>query len=242
MSVLPKQSARTTAAGQPKKGSGSKRAYERIRSQILSLALAPGTDFDEQDLVRTLKLSRTPIREALIQLSAEGLVEILPNRGARVSRVDLAGVREFFEALDVIQRMVTKWASLRRTLEQVAEIELARDSFVEAMKAGDIEKMTTTNMELHEAIGRACGNSLIAKQYSHLLAFGIRLSRLSLAYGDDSQASHIQSIADEHDEMVRSIASRDAEAAERLAREHTERFRARVYEYVGSGLGADIRF
>ena len=88
------------AATKRPKGSGSRWAYETIRNRILSLELAPGAGLDEQELIASLGVSRTPIREALIQLSAEGLVEMLPNRGARVAKIDLPGVREFFEALD----------------------------------------------------------------------------------------------------------------------------------------------
>lgn len=227
---------------QSKKGSGSRRAYDDIRSQILSLQLPPGTDFDEQDLVRSLGLSRTPIREALIQLSAEGLVEILPNRGARVARIDLAGVREFFEALDANQRMVSRWAAVRRSKEQLARIDGERIHFEAAVKAQNIAAMTTTNLAFHEAIGAACGNTLVAKQYSQLLGFGIRLSRLSLAYEGDTRDDHIGGIVDEHQDLFNHLVTGNADAAEAVARIHTDRFRARVLEFLKTNLSAEMKF
>ena len=79
----------TINASKRPKGSGTRWAYDTIRGKILSLDFAPGQALDEQELLASLGLSRTPIREALIQLAAEGLVEMLPNRGAKVARIDL---------------------------------------------------------------------------------------------------------------------------------------------------------
>ena len=226
------------------KGTGTRWAYDEIRSQILALQLEPGADLDEQELINSLKVSRTPIREALIQLAAEGLVEILPNRGARVSRVDLAGVREFFEALDANQRMTTRWAAQRRAPEHIAAIDRERRSFEKAVAAGDLTAMQDTNLAFHEAIGVACGNALVAKHYAQLLAFGLRLSRLALTYEgtEKRRDEHLRVIIEEHREMVRFIIAGDAAAAEELARSHTELFRKRVLEYMTSSLASDMSF
>ena len=226
------------------KGTGTKWAYEEIRGQILSLQLAPGADLDEQSLLKSIGVSRTPIREALIQLAAEGLVEILPNRGARVSRIDLAGVREFFEALDATQRMVTRWAAVRRTPADISTIDAARRQFEEAAANNDIAEQMMTNLSFHEAISDACGNSFVAKQYTQLLAFGLRLSRLSLAYegGEIQQDKHIATIVKEHQEMLKHIVSGDLDAAEEVARSHSNLFRDRVLEYMSSNLSGDMSF
>lgn len=231
-------------SGRRPKGTGTRWAYEEIRSQILSLQLEPGADLDEHVLIDSLKVSRTPIREALIQLAAEGLVDVLPNRGARVSKVDLTGVREFFEALDAAQRMTTRWAALRRTQEHIGAIDRERRSFEKAVASGDLTGMMDINLAFHEAIGTACGNSLVAKHYAQLLAFGLRLSRLSLAYeGTETRRDeHLQTIIEEHREMVRFIIAGDAAAAEDMARSHTELFRKRVLEYMTSSLSSDMSF
>lgn len=227
-----------------RKGTGARWAYEEIRSQILSLQLKPGADLDEQLLIPLLGVSRTPIREALIQLAAEGLVEMLPNRGARVSGVDLGGVREFFEALDAAQRMVTRWAALRRTQQDISAIDTERRAFEKAARSGDIAAMMDTNLAFHEAIGAASGNALVAKHYAQLLALGLRLSRTSLAYEgtETRQEEHLSTIIDEHRIMIGHIVAGDADAAEEIARAHTELFRRRVLEYMASNLAADMRF
>jgi len=227
------------------KGSGARWAYETIRARILSLELAPGKDFDEQGLISSLGLSRTPIREALIQLAAEGLVELLPNRGAKVAKIDLLGVREFFEALDANQRMVTRWAALRHTKDDLRRIDEERRNFDAAVASGNVGEMMSTNLAFHESIAAACGNSLIARSYSQLLAFGLRLSHISLAYEAITTGqpdTHKEDIAKDHLDMLRHLMTGDANAAEESARLHTERFRARVLIFLQANLAADMKF
>ncbi len=75
-------------------------AYDYIKQRILSLKYPPGMNLAEIDFVSELKVSRTPVREALIKLASEGLVELHQNRGAWVSEITLSDIRQFFEALD----------------------------------------------------------------------------------------------------------------------------------------------
>lgn len=231
-------------AKQPK-GSGARWAYDTIRSKILFLELAPGKDLDEQELIFSLGLSRTPIREALIRLAAEGLVELLPNRGAKIAKIDLPGVREFFEALDANQRMVTRWAALRHTKDDLRRIDEERRNFDAAVASCNLSDMMLTNLAFHEAIAAASGNALVARSYCQLLAFGLRLSQISLAYesiSTDQPDTHKEDIAKDHLDMLKHIMAGDAEAAEESARQHTERFRARVLVFLQANLSADMKF
>src|SRR3546814_16225391 len=90
------------------KGTSVRHAYDAIRSRIVSLDLTPGADLDEVRLVRDLGLSRTPVREALVRLAAEGLVVMLPNRTARVAPLGLQDVKEHLEAFELVQRIDRK--------------------------------------------------------------------------------------------------------------------------------------
>jgi DNA-binding GntR family transcriptional regulator len=236
-----------TAAASPtlrRKGTGTLRAYEEIRNQILNLDLEPGKALEEHVLLGTLRVSRTPVREALIRLAAEGLVDLLPNRGARVSEIDLTKLREFFEALDVNQRMATRWAATRRTPEQLKNIDGHRRAFEAAVKTGSVRPMMDTNLDFHAAIGEASGNALVARHYRDLLTFGLRLSRLALVYdGPDPHGrrpQHLKEIISEHRAMVAHLTSGDADGAEGVARNHTGMFRRRVSEYLAHSLADDI--
>lgn len=96
------------------KGSSSEVAYRQLRDEIVSLKLEPGANLDEAGTVSRLGLSRTPVRKALVMLSGEGLVELLPNRGARVATMDWNEIREHLEDFEMMQRLVTRWAAIRR--------------------------------------------------------------------------------------------------------------------------------
>jgi DNA-binding GntR family transcriptional regulator len=80
-----------------------------LRNEILHLALKPGAKLDEMGLVRKFGISRTPVREALIRLASEGLVFLLPNRGAQVAPLDLVDIAHYFEALELLQCAVNHW-------------------------------------------------------------------------------------------------------------------------------------
>mgnify|MGYP005849151399 CR=1 FL=1 len=234
-----------TAEGKRAKGTGARRAYEEIRARILTLELRPGQSFDEQEVLATLGLSRTPVREALIRLSAEGLVDLLPNRGARVAPVDMSSVREFLEALDANQRMVTRWAALRRTVADLEAMETGRLAFDRALEAGDTTLMLDANLQFHDAIAAASGNALVARHYRQLLTLGLRMSRISLAYEPTSgvdRGEHLRRISDEHAAMVRAIAGQDADGAEAVAHAHVETFRTRMVDFLSTNLAADMRF
>lgn len=228
----------------PPKGTGARWAYQQILELILSNELEPGADLDEARLIELLGLSRTPIREAVIQLTAEGLVEVLPNRGARVSNIDLTVVREFFEALNATQRMVSRWAAIRRRKSDIEAIDGKRKEFEAAVARNDVEQMTRINADFHIAIGKAAGNSFIAKTYTQLLIFGMRLSRIALVYDDATEGKdkHIEKIIEEHRQLSTSIVTGDADKAEQLAGQHSELFRDRVMTFMSSNLASEMTF
>jgi DNA-binding GntR family transcriptional regulator len=223
---------------------GVQRAYDEIRNQILHLDLQPGQILDEAHFVGRLGISRTPVRQAFMQLQADGLVELLPNRGARVSPLDLTTVREFFELFEVTQRMATRWAALRRTDADLARIDAARQAFEAMVAQGDVRAMMETNLRFHDAIGSSCGNKLVGKQYAQLLTLALRLSRLALIYEPDepmqTRSRHLAQIVREHRKMTDLISRRDADRAERMAGEHSKLFQRRVSEYLAHPLAQPV--
>lgn len=216
------KTAAETNARRPK-GTGRQYAYDILRRGILTLEFAPGATLDEASLVEQIGVSRTLIREAMIGLSSEGLVELLPNRGARVAHFDLADVRAFHEAIELHQRAVTRWAAVRCRPEHQAAIRRERVAFEKGVRQRDADRMIESNRLFHVAIAEACGNAFVAAAYSRLLTIGLRLSRLLVTYDinqDMSLATHLDRIVEQHREMERVIVAHDAEAAEALGAAH----------------------
>jgi DNA-binding GntR family transcriptional regulator len=219
--------AKLTLEARPRrpKGTGRQYAYEVLGHSILTLEFAPGSTLDEAMLVEQIGVSRTLIREAMIGLASEGLIELLPNRGARVARFNLNDVRAYHEGLELSQRAATRWAAIRHGAEHLPPIRLERLAFEQAAKLRDADAMIESNRRLHLAIAAACGNEFVAGAYARLLTVGLRLSRLLVSYEVNqnvSLATHLDLVVDQHREMEAAIAAGDAEAAERLGGSHAQ--------------------
>lgn len=238
---MAKSSGAKVAKGQkPGKGESSQFAYGILRNEIVSLTLAPGSDFDESEIVQRLGISRTPLREAVVRLAGEGLIRLLPNRGARVAPMEWTDIREHLEAFDVTQRLATRWAAARRTERQLAAISAACDAFKAAAKKRQMEEMADLNWDFHAEIGRSCGNSRIEQFYLQQLTENIRISRMAMVYtyytSDRAYSEHLGKILDEHDAIVEAIARSDCERADALAASHTGLARKRVTEVLAGEL------
>jgi DNA-binding GntR family transcriptional regulator len=231
--------------GRPK-GIGGQRLFDEIRGRILRLELAPGTDISEPSLVAEFGVSRTPVREALIRLASEGLVSLLPNRGARVTALDLDGVRELFEALELCQRATTRLAAQRASTREVALLRKYSKAFTEGAAVKDHRAMSEANKAFHDTIAVAAGNRYLEKLAESLSTDTLRLAEKSLPIPlvMESYPDYFSVICRQHDEIVRFIAKHDADGAEELARDHARMFRARVISYIEagtkSGAGVDL--
>ncbi len=225
------------------KGSGANRLYAELRDRILDLEFAPGEPLEEAVIEGRFGVSRTLVREAFIRLASEGLVEQSRNRGARVAPIGLSALPQYFEALDLVQRAVTRWAAVRRTAAQMQAIAAARDTFETLVQRGDGAALNDGNTVFHDAIGAACGNMHLERQYRLLLAEGVRMARLTLVYavpnGTVAQ-DHLALIVTDHRAMADAIEQGDAARAEALAGGHVGLFRSRVDAYFAQNLAPAV--
>jgi DNA-binding GntR family transcriptional regulator len=234
----PRRRARNGILGRPK-GTGTQVIYAELRRRILRLDLAPGADLDEQALVREFKLSRTPVREALLRLAHEELVEIIPNRGTRVTGLQFPEVGEIFDSLEILTRVTSRWAALHRTPPQLDAIRRHSREFAEAAAANHFDRMSDANRSYHLAIAEAAGNRHFHKMLDALLTLTMRYAYMTLARGTtiaDIFPGGFRQINTEHDELIALIEQGDAEGADRLAGQHLRLFRAKVMRLVDLGL------
>jgi DNA-binding GntR family transcriptional regulator len=202
-----------------KRGSGVKMVYELLRDEILDLVLPPGSPIDEVQLAERFKMSRTPIREALVRLAGEGLIDTLPNRSTMVSNIDFLNMHTFFDALVLMYRVTTRLAAQYHRPEDLAAIRTHQARFTAAADAQDALAMIATNAALHSAIADAGRNPYFISLFNRLLDEGRRILRLYYqSYGDRLP----QQFVDEHEDMIAAIAARDTDAADRLAKAHAE--------------------
>lgn len=202
-----------------KRGSGVKMVYDILRDEILDLVLPPGSPIDEVQLADRFRMSRTPIREALVRLAGEGLVDTLPNRSTMVANIDFLNLHNYFDALVLMYRVTTRLAAQYHRPEDLAVIRARQADFAAAVAAEDALAMIATNAAFHSAIAEAGRNAYFTGLFNRLLDEGRRLLRLYYqSYGDRVP----QQFVDEHETLIAVIAAQDAEAADRLAKVHAE--------------------
>src|SRR3569623_1968558 len=125
-------SRKSTAPDKPARGSGVQRVYEALRRAIVELDLPPGSPLDEVSLSQQFALSRTPVREALVRLAADGLVLTLPNRNTIVETIEFAKLHDYFEALALMYRVPPRSAALRRSAADITSIRAPQAAYAAA--------------------------------------------------------------------------------------------------------------
>lgn len=222
----------------PTKISTSRQLYGALREEILTLALAPGEPVDESGLAERYGVSRSPVREALIRLESDGLVRLTPNKGAIVTPLHLEEFPQYIEALDFVQRVVTRLAAVNRSDKDIANIQGRNKEFVSAVVEHNVVRMIDANLEFHLAIGRAASNRYFTDIYKRLLDEGRRIIRLYFrSYNDDPPQDRVSA----HQEFIDALISQDAVAAERLAHEHAMRLSRRFIKYLSTNRVADFQ-
>ncbi|RQR36045.1 MULTISPECIES: GntR family transcriptional regulator [unclassified Burkholderia] len=226
------------------KETGTARVYLTLRNEILTMKIAPGTHLDELGVGERFSVSRSPVREALVRLSAEGLVTILPNRGNIVTPIDFQRVPEFLDALDLLQRVTHRLAALHRTTDDIRAIHAAHKAYLkgvaESIKTGDSLPMIERNFDFHMAIAKAGRNIYFADLYRRLLDEGRRMLHLHLKYMALDPAITPEGMAAHHTEMLQAIEEGDADHAEACAHEHAVQFKGRFMDFLDRNLTAQI--
>ena len=217
------------ATPERKRGSGGKMVYDLLRDEILDLVLPPGSPIDEVQLAERFKMSRTPIREALVRLAGEGLIDTLPNRSTMVSNIDFLNMHTYFDALTLMYRVTTQLAAKNYRSEDLEIIAVHQAEFTKAVEAQDALGMIATNAALHLAIAEAGRNPYFTALFKRLLDEGRRILRLYYqSYNDRLPRRFVE----EHEEMIAAIAARDMKLAEKLAHEHAEQIVRQVQKLV----------
>jgi DNA-binding GntR family transcriptional regulator len=193
----------------------SEKAYHLIKGKIVTLELKPLTVIDEQALRDDLGLGRTPIREALHRLAAEGLVIIAPRRGMFVAEIGITDLQKIFEARQVMEGFCARLAAQRVTPAQIDQMEAALEE-LRQVSEGDSEAMLRVDKRLHGLLYEAANNEFLAESLSRLYTLSSRLWHLAL-----DQIVDVKDAVRSHQGIVDALKKGDPDLAEALAREHT---------------------
>lgn len=220
------------------RGFGVQTVYEALKRDIIEMRLAPGEPLDETRLSRRFAMSRTPVREALVRLAAEGLIATLPNRNTIVAPIDFSSVPVYFDALVLMYRVTTRLAALHRKESDLIEIRALGEAFARTVEEADALGMIAVNRDFHIAIARAGGNRYFTELFARLLDEGRRLLRIYYSSYNDRLPRRF---VEEHDAIIEAIAARDAVRADRIAAEHAGQVVRQLQNFLAEGgIARDI--
>jgi DNA-binding GntR family transcriptional regulator len=195
--------------------SNAERLRLALEKDIFLLRLQPGDRLDEAGLAQRFGTSRTPVREALRQLAASGLVEIRAHRGAEVSRLSIPQLLEMFEFMSVLEGVCARFAAERASADELESIRNAHEDCRECAEAGDADGFYILNTTFHEAIYRASHNTYAAQQTLFLRNRLAPYRRFQLRRNNRPLESFR-----EHGEILAAIEAGDPARAEEVTRAH----------------------
>ncbi len=187
----------------------------RLRQMLVENRIAPGAKLNERELSEVLQVSRTPLREAIKMLAAEGLVELVPNRGAIAVELDEADILNTFEVMGGLEAQSGELAAQRITDAELAEIRAMHFEMMAAWTRRDLPGYYRLNAQIHRAINAAAKNPVLTATYNQVNA---RLQALRFRSNQDEEkwANAIK----EHERMIEALAARDSAAMREVLAKH----------------------
>ncbi len=208
---------------------GHNELLKKLEFEIISGALSPRTKLNETQLATRFGVSRTPIKEALLQLKAAGLVEIQPRKGAQVAELSLKKILEMFELMGFYEAMCARLAARRSHSDDVTNIRLDHKKSIDPANKGNVNRYFLANVEFHEAIYKASRNTFLATQASELNKRLTIYRRAQL-----NCANRITESLHEHQLIIDAIESEDADLAAHLAATHVVEQGGNFSDFIAS--------
>ena len=212
-------------------------AYEKIYRKIISLEYEPGQRLEENQLVKQLGIGRTPIREALLNLSADMMVESQPNKGFVVSPITLQKTKAAFTALKILELGVAGLSVQQDVTHCLSKMELANQAVRDAMKQMEILCLVEANSTFHSYFARCSNNEYLIQGLHKVRCETNRLAYLS--YGNEidpcnSLQDHYKSVISEHNDIINYIKKRDVVGLNETICRHIKTFQKRIIRYMAS--------
>jgi DNA-binding GntR family transcriptional regulator len=199
----------------------------RVRDLIIEAVLEPGSRIDEAKLIKKLGVSRTPFREALRTLAAEGLVIIKPSKGVVVRKLTREDVKSMLEVLRELERLAGELACKRASDKDIGDMVALHERMLEHYATRDRMPYYKLNQEFHSRLAALSGNETLQEMQSNLQA---RLKRIRYI-GNEAADVWADAVAD-HEDMVTALKARDGAALGRAMWVHLQRTWERVKDRV----------
>ena len=201
--------------------------YNKLRQAILTGEYPPGERLMEVHLGDKLGVSRTPIREAIRMLELEGLVTMIPRKGAMVAQITEKNMSDVLEVRKALDALCVQLACERITAEGIRDLKDARDAFEKAVATNDNRIIAQADIDFHNVIIGATGNDRLTS-----LEDSLSLPMYRYRYEYIKGSSGHENLIKEHRNIVKAIEKRDAEAASEAAAEHIDNQRRSIIRQI----------
>lgn len=203
-----------------------------VGAEIVEAVIAPGDDLNTVELARRYDTSRTPVREALILLENEGLVDIAPRRRPRARVHSIAEVREVYRTRAVLFDLMAADVADRSTKEDIDLLRSIVDRMKDACARGDVVAYSWLSVEFHDNNSRLSGNATAKRIHDSLLLRTLAIRRLAL-----SQPMRMERSLDDHIQLIKAYENRDSNLASAiLGANHTASYLALEAHFAQTGL------
>lgn len=209
-------------------------AYQELKRIILERQILPGGKLNEGDLAEALGISRTPIREAINRLEKEGLVQIIPQRGAFVVQFTEKDIYELFLIRENLEGLAAYLAATKMNERDLAKLESFVEGFAEPFDEKEIRRYAREDFKFHQAVVQFSDAQRLINLISTLHDY-IRIFRLTTV----GVSGRIRISLDEHKELLDAFRRKDPEEADRKMREHIRHVRNGVMENIRVFLNSE---
>jgi DNA-binding GntR family transcriptional regulator len=226
---------RSKKLGKSGRQSLSANAYATIYRNIVSLAYEPGQRLEENQLVEQLGIGRTPIREALLNLAADLLVESSPGKGFTVRPITLQNTKAVFDALSILELGVAHLAVRQNVSPFLEKMSAANEAVALATKTMDILELVEANGAFHTHFAACSRNLYLIQALQKVRCETDRLAYLS--YGNEiewqrSLKKHYTSVIDQHARIIELTRSKDEDELKEVIEKHIRIFKNRILHYL----------
>jgi DNA-binding GntR family transcriptional regulator len=218
----------TQESGQSRTGSLHVGLLDALRELINHGDLAPGARVPERSLCDRFSISRTPLREALKVLAAEGLIELLPNRGARVATLDDSNLTNLFEVIGILEGEAGRLSCTRMSDAAIAEVQAMHYRMYAHFLREELPEYFALNQKIHQAIIDGAGNDVLVATHRTLAGRIVRARYMSNRLRPDRWRAAIA----EHEQILDALVRRDADHLARILSDHLRNKRDIIMEHI----------
>lgn len=191
------------------------RVFHKLREDILSGRYEEHEELKEVTIGEEMGVSRTPVREAFRQLELEGLIQIIPNKGAYVTGITEKDVKDIYMIRSLLEGLCARWATEHITNEQLEEMEENVYLAKFHVGKGHMEQLAELDNRFHDIMYEACDSKMLEHQLRNFHDYVLRVRRNTLSSANRGKASN-----EEHEQIMEAIKAKDADNAEKLANMH----------------------